>query len=207
MIQADKRRYLVAKLVSVETSQVLSLFEVAPATDELGPQVDKLAVQVAEVLTRQPDRILPKFQPPADRLAILKKQLGQKKRPARWIGVPERAVGAGLVPDPAAQTELLKIARETGFPVVDAEEGAKGRAEVLLTGEGLSEVGGRHGNLVTVKARVEVKAVDRVSGQVLVADRQAAVVVDLTEQLASKAALQQAAAVLAERTLPKLARD
>jgi len=35
-------------------------------------------------------------------------------------------------------------------------------------------------------------------------DRQTALVVDLTEQLAGKAALQEAAARLAERLLPKL---
>jgi hypothetical protein len=38
-------------------------------------------------------------------------------------------------------------------------------------------------------------------------DRQTAVAVDLSEQLAGKAALQEAAAVLAERMLPKLVRD
>ena len=38
----------------------------------------------------------------------------------------------------------------------------------------------------------------------LATDRQTAVVVDLTEQIAGKAALQKAAAEIAERMLPKL---
>ena len=77
----------------------------------------------------------------------------------------------------------------------------------MLTGEGVSEFAARHGNLVTVKARLEVKAVERKTDRILAVDRQTAVAVDLSEQLAGKAALQEAAAVLAERVLPKLVRD
>ncbi len=63
----------------------------------------------------------------------------------------------------------------------------------------------RHGNLISVKARLELKAVDNKTSRVLAIDRQTSVTVDLTEQLAGKAALQEAAAQLAERLLPKLA--
>ena len=108
------------------------------------------------------------------------------------------------VPDPAAQTEVVHLAKAIGFEVVDAEEGAKGKAQILIAGEGLSEMGSRHGGLVTVKARLEVKAVDRVSGKVIAMERQTALVVDSTEQLAGKAALQQAADAIAHRLLPKV---
>jgi hypothetical protein len=75
---------------------------------------------------------------------------------------------------------------------------------VLLSGEGFSEFASRHGNLISVKARLELKAVDRQTARILAIDRQTAVAVDLTEQLAGKTALQEAAASLAERLLPKL---
>jgi hypothetical protein len=48
-------------------------------------------------------------------------------------------------------------------------------------------------------------AIDRRSGLVLVVDRETARAVDLNEQLAAKTALQQAAATIADRMLPKLA--
>ena len=88
--------------------------------------------------------------------------------------------------------------------MIDPEEGLRSKADVLISGEGFSEFATRHGNLVSVKARVEIKAVDRLTDKVLTADRQTAVVVDLAEQVAGKAALQEAAAALAERVLPKL---
>ena len=62
----------------------------------------------------------------------------------------------------------------------------------------------RHGNLIPVKARIEVKAVDQASGKIVAIDRQTTVAVDLAEQIAAKNALQEAGAVLAERLLPKI---
>ena len=77
---------------------------------------------------------------------------------------------------------------------------------VLIQGEGFSEFAMRRGNMVSVKARLEVKAIDRATDRVIATDRQTAVVVDLTEEVAGKAALQEAAAQIAERLLPKLAK-
>ena len=57
---------------------------------------------------------------------------------------------------------------------------------------------------MSVKARVVLKAVDRATDKVLAVDRQTVVMVDLSEQIAGKAALQEAAAQIAARILPKL---
>jgi ribosome maturation factor RimP len=80
------------------------------------------------------------------------------------------------------------------------------KPDIEISGEALSEFGMRKGNLVSCKARVEIKARDRASGNIILVDRQTSVAVDLTEQVAAKTALQNAALELAERVLPKLGR-
>jgi uncharacterized protein (DUF342 family) len=63
----------------------------------------------------------------------------------------------------------------------------------------------RKGNLISYKARVEIKA-RKVNGDIVAVEHQTSVAVDVAEQTAAKTALQNAALELAERLLPKLAR-
>jgi hypothetical protein len=202
VIQVDKKNYLVAKIIGTETSRIVGVSVNGKSTDELGALVEKLADKVAAAIQKQGGELVGKAAAKKDRIAALKEKL-KGKLPTVMVQISERHVGAARI-DPAAQTEISKFCLDTGFTVVDPEEAARGAADVLIKGEGFSETMARTGNLVTVKARVEIKAVERQSGKVLAADRQSAVVVDLSEQNAGKAALQEAAARLAERVLPKL---
>ena len=77
--------------------------------------------------------------------------------------------------------------------------------EITISGEGISEYAGEINGLKSVKARVEVKVLDR-QGKVLAVERQITAKVDVTEALAGKEALQEAAAEIAMRLLPKLAK-
>lgn len=202
VIEADSALYLVAKIIGTETSRVLGESVEGKTSDELGPLVTQLAKKVADTVVKQSDKLVAKPVKHEDRVAALKAKLGDKQKPLLGIQVSERHVGQATI-DPAAETELTLFAKETGFDVIDPKAGDK-KAEIAIEGEGFSEFAMRRGNLVSVKARLEVKAIDRVSGKVLATDRQTAVVVDLTEQIAGKAALQEAAAQIAERMLPKL---
>ena len=105
------------------------------------------------------------------------------------VSIAEQHVGR-IVIDPAAETEVTLMARESGFEVVDPKAGSSKQADILLQGEGFSEFAMRRGNMVSVKARLEVKAVDRATDRVIATDRQTTVVVDLSEEIAGKSALQ-----------------
>ena len=205
VIQVDKKLILVAKVIGTETTRVLGASANGNLGDDLGPIVDALAEGVSGVITKQADKLVPKPVAPADRVKAITAKLGADK-PVVTVKIGERHIGAPAV-DPAAETEVVRLAEAVGFEVIDPSVGATDRADVAITGEAFSEVAGRVGGLVSVKARVEVKAVDRKTGKVLASDRQTAVVVDLAEQIAGKAALEQAAGTLAERVLPKLTSD
>jgi hypothetical protein len=202
-LQVDRKTYLVARIVGTETSGLTVVSVESKASDELGPLVDQLAQKVTETIAKKGDTLVARPANQQDRLAALGRALGQARRPSVLVEIGERHIGGARI-DPAAQTEMMFYARESGFTVIDPEEGLKADADVIIRGEGLSETASRQGNLVAVKARVEVRAVERRTGRVLAVDRQTTVVVDLTEQLAGKAALQEVAARLAERLLPKI---
>jgi TolB-like protein len=203
VIESGKNLYLVTKIIGTETSRVLGASMKGKTTDDLGSLVEKLADKVAKTVTQKSSELVAKKLKMEDRIAALKKKLGDSKKPSVFIKVTERHIGQATI-DPAAQTELILMCKETGFDVVDPEKIGAKEADIVIKGEGFSEFAMRKGNLVSVKARLEVEAVDAETDRVIAVDRQTAVVVDLTEQIAGKKALQDAAATVAERMLPKL---
>jgi TolB-like protein len=204
VLQAGGHLYVIAKIIGTETSRVLGASVKGRPDDDLDRLARELATEVANTVKSRAADLVAKPVTRTDRLEMLREKLGKGPRPTVAIQVTERHVGQRTI-DPAAETELTLFCRELGFPVVDGAQGDRGQADVLLTGEGFSEFAARHGQLISVRARLELKAVERRTGRVLAIGRQTTVAVDLTEQIAGKTALQEAAAELAPRILPQLA--
>ena len=106
--------------------------------------------------------------------------------------------------DPAAETELLLILQKSGFKTIDEKSTEK--PDLEITGEAFSAYGVRKGSLISCRARIEVKVHEKMTGQLLIAERQTSVAVDIAEQTAAKTALENAALELAERLVPRLVR-
>jgi len=191
----NEKIIVVAKIIGTETSRVVA--ESAEGSD-VNEIASKLAGSIGKSISANGTKLLPVYKNREDVIKTLKTQLANTKKPAVYVNIPERHVRAITV-DPAAKTEFIFILRELGFDVVEHQEDAS----VLLTGEGFSETGLRRGEMVCVKARLEVKATDK-SGKIIAADRQTAVCVDVAEQMAGKEALQSAASLMAVRLLPKI---
>lgn len=206
VVVAGDSQYLVAKVIGTETSRVLGASAKGRVGDDLDAMVEELAEGVVKTISEQADKLVAKPVTQKDRIAELKKALGKGKRPSVWIEVEERHVGQATI-DPAAETELALICKELGFEVIDRKAGNRNEADIALIGEGFSQFAARHGNLTSVKARLELKALERNTGRVVAIDRQVSVAVDLAEQIAGKTALQEAAANIASRLLPKLVKQ
>ena len=199
LIESGDARFLVAKVIGTETSRVLGASVRGNRNSSTEQLTRDLAEKIVTLLEERSGELLPKAIAPEDRIQNLTDAVQGKALPTLSIHITEEHIGRQII-DPAAETELQRYALGSGFTVV--EPGMN--ADIRLVGEAFSEFALRKGNLISVKARVEVKALDR-ENNVVAVDRQTRVAVDLSEHIAAKTALQEAGADIAERMLVKLA--
>ena len=192
---------LVLKIMSAETSRVFGLAANFSVGAPMGEPVEKLAEKLAALLREKRPALIANVPTREDRIARIKQKVAGRALPSVAVSIPEQHIGPAVV-DPAAETEIGLILGQAGFTVLSGEAAAK--ADYRIQGEAFSEAGLRRGNLVSCRARVEVKAVAREGGRVALMDRQTTVAVDTAEHVAAKTALQEAGAALAERLADKL---
>ena len=201
VFKVDKETMIVAKVIGTETSRVYGEMVKGTSAVSISDLSTDLAKKIAATVTQKGETLVAKVETREERIAKIKKSLKSDKLPNVSVKIGERHFG-GPVIDPAAETELGLFLQECGFKLVDDKSSEK--AELEITGDAFSAFGLRKGNLISCKARVEIKA-RKANGDIITVDRQTSVAVDIAEQTAAKAALQNATAELAERVLPKLA--
>ncbi len=203
VFKVDKDLMIVAKVIGTETSRVYGQMVKGGASADIADLSTDLAKKIGTAISEKGATLVAKVETHEEIVAKIKKQLGDKKLPVVAVSIPERHFGGATI-DPAAETELGKLLQECGFAITDGKSDVK--PDIEITGEAFSEYGVRKGNLVSCKARVEIKVHQR-GGKLLLVDRQMSVAVDLSEQIAAKTALQNAATELAERLLPQIAKS
>ena len=202
VFKADKELVIVAKIIGTETSRVYGELVKGTAATSITDLSTELAKKITATVSAKGDTLVAKVESREDRIARIKKSVKEGKLPAVSVRIGERHFGQPVI-DPAAETELSLILKECGFTLVDDK--SKEKADVEITGDAFSAFGLRKGNLISCKARVELKAQKR-TGEILAVDRQTSVAVDITEQTAAKTALQLAAGELAERLAPAISK-
>ena len=202
VFRADNELIVVAKIIGTETSRVYGELAKGNANASITDLSADLAKKIVADVTQKGDTLVAKVETRGDRVEEIKKTIQGKTLPVVSVKIGERHFGQPVI-DPAAETELGLILQQCGFKLVD--DHSTNAPEVEITGDAFSAFGLRKGNLVSCKARVELKARNK-KGDVLAVDRQTSVAVDIAEQTAAKTALQNAAAELAERLAPKLAK-
>ncbi len=171
-------------------------------------------------------------------LLTMLKELGVLRKWRVMVVIPETHLQRIRIPDPAAETEIVRRLVEAGFSVVDqasvralrytplALQAAEGDmdairqlgkrfgVDILIVGEAFSQLTGRTPirdevlktttELVSCRARVEVRAVRVDTLEVVAAEGAHASGAEATEELASKKALQIAGASIAASLLDTL---
>lgn len=194
---------IVAKIIGTETSRVMGASVKGDIDDSIIDLAEELSDEIVEIIVSNSDTLVAKTISRRDRIAALKKQINLSSKPSLTIDIKEHHINQADA-DPAAETEMLVYSTETGFEVIAKNTDRAKRARILIVGEGFTQFATRKGDIVGVKARLEVKAIDQRTKQVLAVDRQTELVVDLSEMIAAKKALARASAKIAERMLPKL---
>ncbi|MEW8645689.1 MAG: CsgG/HfaB family protein [Candidatus Thiodiazotropha endolucinida] len=204
IFELESKLVLVAKIIGTETSRVMGVTIQGDGNGGIISLTRELSTKILDTINENADSLVAKPIDSHDRVATLMQKLETVEKPSLSIRIKERHVNRATS-EPAAETEMILLSTESGFEVIDNRSNKAKGADILITGEGFSEFATRKGDIVGVKARLEVKAIDQATKKIIAVDRQTVIEVDLSEIIASKKALERASAMIAERLLPKLA--
>ena len=203
LIRTGDTYVLVAKVMSTETSRVFGATADTSSVDTLNKTAADLSDQVAALLNKESAAFTVAVEAPEARLARLRKLTEGKKLPSVQVKIGEQDVTSKMAIDPAAETEIKKQLSDLGFEIIDPAKSDK-VADMVVTGQALTQAGARNGQLVSARGRVELQVTRQSDGKVVAVDRETSVAVDTAPAVAGKTALQNAAATLVERLVPKL---
>lgn len=193
---------VVAKIIGVETGRVYGETANFPPRGSAVEATQELAARLGVSIAERSDTLVVKLEKRESLIERLRSEVEGHNLPSVSISIPEVSLNRATL-DPAAETEIAFLLQSLGFEIIDPL--ASNRSpDVEITGEAFSEFGLRRGNLVSSKGRVELKAIDRVAGKVLLVSREVSVAVDVAPEMAGKAAIAKSAAKLVEQLVPTL---
>ncbi len=194
---------MTARAMGTETGRLLVETEaIAPA--QVGDGAKRLGTRLSATLAKRGSELVAPPDKRSDPIEEVRRALRGKTLPRVTVVVTERFTGAEAV-DPAVETELLYALQRCGFEVVDAakvRQAAGGKAEwwlhagemidVVIIGEAILERATNFNNLVSGRARVELKSLDTKTGKGLAVARLTKSAVDVSPAAAAKSAAQHA---------------
>jgi curli biogenesis system outer membrane secretion channel CsgG len=201
----DKELFFTAKLIGTETTLVEGVLVKGDKDGSLGELLMQLSEKVSKRLRESGPKLVAQEDALQDPLPGLKKALTGRKLPKLAVRIREIHVSSepAVRLDPAAETEIRMLLKDAGFTIIDGTDKEIADADVnyIIDGQAFSEFAARIATLISCSARLEVKIVDRKTGEVAYSDRETTRAVDLAENTAGKTALQKAARLVGIRIL------
>ena len=199
IVPAETSQILIAKAIGTETGRVFTKSARFSNPQGLDSAVKELGKSLGETIVENQNQLLAKLETPENRIAKLRAKVkGRTALPSVFISIPDEHLSRHLA-DPAAESEIQLTLQTLGFPMVQTAD----KADWSVTGTAFSERGAIRGQLVSCRARVEIK-IRRFGSDQFKVDRQTAVAVDVAEHVAAKSALAEAGRMLADRIVDQL---
>jgi hypothetical protein len=220
----DRQAFVTANVINTETGRIRA---VSRSTLLARPDINGMCSLLAGEVTRVSEGLLTKAAASEDEkmkelIARLQKVVGKGPKPAVTIIVPEEHLRRPI-PDPAVATQLSYLLRKLRFTVIENQSpelekwvrdyfgGRSGRfpseilnVDVVIYGGAFSEAAGTAGNFVSVRARVELTAINVKNGEVVAVNRGTGSAADLSENVAAKASLEKATSACMEEFLTEM---
>jgi hypothetical protein len=210
---------IAVKVFGAETGRVFARVVKVADVEDVDSAAMELATTVGAVLEENEKSFLTPRDDEVARVERIKTALKEVKKPKVTVFIREEHRDSKIA-DPAAESELNYYLGESGFKLTDKDvaqrkswaqycktssltgelpEGLTGKTDVVVVGEAISELGVRRGDLISCKARVEMRAVDSQTGEILATARATEAGVDVAESAAAKKAVQNAAVSVLEK--------
>jgi len=200
MKTGDNHLVIVANIIGTETGRLFS-DKVEGSADRLMDLTSTLSRKIAQTINAQTTNLIMVAQESrAERLERIVKSITGTNRPSVSLGILLKN-GWGSA---TTTGEFGIILLKAGFKVVDGKSDRK--PDLEITGTINNSAGPRHGDLYSYGAVIELKVVDRRTGNILAFDRQESIASDATAMSANRSAQASAVDALAERVLPLLAK-
>lgn len=201
-IRLGKQLVVIANIIGAETGRVYSQ-KVQGHNDKMLALLSDLSDQVAATIRAQSTNLVGKISVSHQlKLDAITDKLKGKHLPSVSVQIRERIQGE-RGPHQTAQNEMGMILQKAGFTLLDEKSDL--RPEVVIMGTAIVDWT-KTKDIFTAHARVELKASDRKTGDVIAINQQEDNAVAASRDAATRRALETATDELSEKLLPQLAK-
>lgn len=201
VIKTEKNRlFIVASIVGTETGRLFAE-KVEGAAEKFADLTSDLSKNIARNIHHHAASLVNEPVSHEEILQRILKSVKGANRPS--VSVDFHSPHERSVSIPSADNEMMIILQKAGFTVLDSN--ADHKPDITITGIADSDMAPEQGGLHSVRTVVEAKVLERLTGKIIVIDRETGDAVDIGNMTAQRTSQARAVDAIAEKVLPLLA--